>query len=115
MLVLFALGSVPGAVLIGSQSVLLSHGDSRRHFYLTATSAAVQVSLLFLSIHLLGVAGAILAPGLTLLVTYPLRAAFMRRYRAWDPLNDLLGLSLGLALTGLACAWHWEQIRTLFP
>lgn len=114
MLVLFSFAAIPGNVLIGSKPVLLAHGDSRRHFYLTVTSAAVQVSLLLLSIPVFGVIGAILSPGLTLILTYPMRAVFIAKYRAWDPLNDALGLSLGFTLTGLACAWHWQEITKLF-
>lgn len=114
MLVLFALGSIPSNVLIGSQSVLLSHGDSRRHFYLTLAQAVVQTALLFVLIHFYGVVGAILSPGLTLLLTYPLRARLIARYRGWDPLHDALGLGLGFALTGLACALHWQEIGKLF-
>ena len=114
MLVLFALAAIPENVLVGSKPVLLAHGDSRRHFYLTVTSAAIQVSLLLLAVPAFGVVGAILSPSLTLILTYPMRAFFIAKYRAWDPLNDILGLSLGFALTGLACAWHWDAITKLF-
>lgn len=115
MLILFAVASIPGNVLIGTQSVLLSHGDSRRQFYLAGVSAAVQTVLLFTTIHLFGVAGAILSPGLTFLLVYPLRARFIARYHSWDPVNDIVGLTVGFALTGIACALHWDEITKLFP
>ncbi|RWR27730.1 polysaccharide biosynthesis protein [Sinirhodobacter populi] len=115
MMILFAVNSIPTNVLIGTQSVLLSHGDSRRHFYLTAAQAILQTGLLFLAIHLFGVAGGILAPGLAILLTYPLRARLISHYRAWDPLNDIVGLAVGFLLTSLACALHWDEIVKLFP
>ena len=115
MLILFAVNAIPSIVLIGTQSVLLSHGDSRRHFFLTATQAILQTSLLFIGIHLFGVAGGILAPGLALLLSYPLRARLISHYRAWDPLNDIVGLGVGFLLTGIACALHWDEIVKLFP
>ncbi len=115
MLVLFALNAIPSNVMIGTEAVMLAHGDSRRHFFLTVSLAIVQVVLLFVMIHLFGVVGGIVAPGLALLLTYPIRARMVAHYRAWDPLNDVVGLGVGLLLTGLAFVLHWEEIMKLFP
>lgn len=113
MIVLFGLSMVPLLVLNGYDGALLSNGDSRRYFQLLATTAVVQTALLFLTIPWLGVTGAILAPGLASLATYPMKNAFTARYKANDMGGDIAFLALGWAVNGLAVWLHWSDIRQL--
>jgi len=113
MVVLFALRAVPYNAVIGTQDVLLANGDSRRYFFLTATTAALQVGLTFAGAIYYGVVGVIVVPAIVVLLTYPLRARFTARYAAWDPLGELGLMSAGFLVTALGCAHHWPQITRL--
>ncbi len=115
MIVLFSLSMVPQVTFNGYGSVLLANGDSRRHFILLSCTAVVQTALLFAGIIWFGIAGAILAPGLATLVTYPLRTRFIARYAADDVKADIAFLSLGFAVNGLACWLHWDALLGLLP
>ncbi|WP_368188431.1 oligosaccharide flippase family protein [Aestuariibius sp. HNIBRBA575] len=115
MVVLFALRSVPESAFIGTQHVLLANGDSRNFLILTGSIAVIQVALLSAGIALFGIPGAILAPTLALLITYPLRIILTHRYGAWDPIGELGALALGFALTGVGCWLHWDAIGQLLP
>ena len=114
IMVLLSLVFVPRLVIVGSGEVLLANGDSRRFLFLTGALAIVQTALLFIGIWQLGVFGAILAPGLAVLVTLPLRIHYARRYEAWDKWGDFLLFAAGLLVSGVACWLHREEILALF-
>ncbi|SNR66763.1 oligosaccharide flippase family protein [Paracoccus sediminis] len=113
MIVLFGLSMVPQLVFNGYGGALLSNGDSRRHFQLLATTALVQTVLLFLTIPWLGVVGAILAPGIASLATYPMKNAFTARYKANDITGDMIFLALGFAVNGMAVWLYRAEIAQL--
>lgn len=112
--VLLSLVFVPRIVVVGSGAVLLAQGDSKRFLYLVGSLAIVQTIFLFLAISRFGIVGAIIAPGVGILVTAPLRILYARRYDAWDGIAQTLFLTIGLALGGLACWLHWSEISVLF-
>ncbi|TCP39529.1 oligosaccharide flippase family protein [Rhodovulum marinum] len=114
MVVLFALSWIPSAALAGSNQVLLGFGDSKRHFFLMAAMAAVQITLSLVGVLTLGLAGVILAHGLTILLTYPLRVWLISRYDAWDPKGEFGLMGLGFAITGLACWLQWDSLSALW-
>lgn len=114
MIVLFGLAVVPQLVFNGYGGALLSNGDSRRHFLLLAATAVVQTAFMFLTIPWLGVTGAILAPAVAALATYPMKNAFVARYKANDIGGDMAFLALGFAVNGLAVWLHWAEIRQLW-
>lgn len=113
ILVLYCLSHIPVFVLGFVHAPLLALGDSRRFFFVMGTTAVLQVSFVILGFEVAGLFGAIFAPGLAFLATYPMRVIFARRYASWDPLHDAVFLTLGFAGTGLACWLHWEEITTL--
>lgn len=113
MVMLFSLGSIAPIVFTNYGGVLLAHGDSKRHFILMVLTAIVQISLLFLGINYLGLFGAILAPGLAMLLVHPLRVVFLSHYKAYDIWGDLTFVSVAMAVTGTMCALNWDQISLL--
>lgn len=114
MTILIALRAIPTNAFVGTQNVLLASGDSRSHFFLTATIAVLQTALAFVGVLTFGIAGAILAPGLAVLLSYPIRARLTAKYDSWDPVSELGYMVLGFVLTGIACALHWQEITALF-
>lgn len=114
ILVLMTWVYVPSIVFVGSGTVLLINGDSRRHMILMGAVAVAQTAFLLLGAWQLGIFGAVLAPGLALLVTSPLRMAYARRYEAWDAPGEFAALFAGLTAGGLVCWLHLDQIALLF-
>ena len=116
MITLYALSLVPiitlGPVVV---QALMGLGDSRRAFFVNALTALLQTGFLVLGVELAGLFGAILAPGLAMLASYPLRLAYARRYRVWDPVQDLGLLLPALAVCTAACLLHREAIAALLP
>ncbi|WP_164881838.1 oligosaccharide flippase family protein [Paenirhodobacter populi] len=115
MVTLFTLSYTAANAVVNSEDVLLANGDSRRYFIHQASVAALQICFTFLGIHYFGLLGAILAPGLAKLVTYPIRAAMTARYGALDLRADMLFMLVGGTLTGFACFLHWPELRQLLP
>ena len=115
MVTLFALSLVPLITLTTTGPMLLAMGDSRRVLVAQLLTAVLQTCLLFVGIAGYGVLGAILAPGLATLAAYPLRAAYARRYNAWDPVQDLGMTAVGLLGSAAICLWHLERFAGLLP
>ncbi len=113
MVALFGISMVPMVAFSSYDGALLAAGDSKRFFVLLFVTAVIQTALLFTGVIWLGLFGAIIAPGIAALIAYPLRVAYLRQYKANDPVSDALFLGLGFGLTGLACWLNWEAISTL--
>ena len=79
-----------------------------------ALLAAVQITLSLVGVLTLGLAGVILAHGLTILLTYPLRVWLISRYDAWDPKGEFGLMGLGFAITGRACWLQWDSLSALW-
>ncbi|SHH18278.1 Membrane protein involved in the export of O-antigen and teichoic acid [Cognatiyoonia sediminum] len=109
-----AFAIVPLIVIEGYEAALLSAGDSRRSFYLKGSTAICQLTFLFAGLTFFGLFGAILAPGIAALTTYPLLVKFVKRYDVWDPIADFSYLAAGLALTMFGCYRNWEDFKPLF-
>lgn len=92
------------------EGAYFAHGDSRSHFRLSVLNAAVQMALLLAGIAWFGLLGAVLAPGLAMILTYPYRVVILRRYKAWDPVTDLAATLAILAATAIACLLFPDQI-----
>jgi O-antigen/teichoic acid export membrane protein len=91
----------------------LSHGDSRRHFFLVSTQAVLQVVLSIWMISWFGLIGAIFALGATVVAAYPFKAYVAHRYNAWDPATDALTFAIGLCCVFTACVIWREQLLVL--
>ncbi len=115
MITLFSLTLVPLITLSSVSSMLLAMGDSKRLLVLQLVTAAFQSSLLFGGIHFFGLIGAILAPGLSTLLSLPLRMRYARRYDAWDPVQDLGMTAVGLLAAIGICFWHRADLLLLLP
>lgn len=115
MVVLFSFGVVPLIVFNGYGSALLANGDSKRHFILLLSTALLQTLLMFIGVQWLGIVGAILAPAIANLATYPIRSRFVARYAADDKWADAIFLALGFSINGFACWLHWDAITQLLP
>ena len=113
VIVLFCCSMVPVIAFEGYVSALLGHGDSKRGFYYLILTAIIQLGLLFLGVNLYGIFGAIIAPGIAALLTYPLLARFVRRYSAWDGKGDIAALVFGTLTCGGALWLHWEDVLKL--
>jgi O-antigen/teichoic acid export membrane protein len=113
MMTLYCLSVVPTIGLNGFAPAMLAAGDSRRLLIAQASTAAIQLLLLFVGARYAGVFGATLASGGAMLITAPLRILFLRKYKAWDPVQGIGIMLLGLVLCGAACALHWPDIWAL--
>lgn len=113
MVAMFGLMAVPQVVFSCYDGALLASGDSKRFFLLLLATAVVQTVCLFAGITWYGIAGAIVAPGIAALATYPLRSYFLRHHHANDNLADVVFLTLGFAVNGLACWVNWDAIKVL--
>ena len=84
----------------------LAAGDSRRHFFLQATRAAVQAVALLVGINAGGLYGALAGQAIALLLLHVGVVLLARKHKAWDPLHDLVFLVLSLSLAALAIGWN---------
>lgn len=102
MLVLLSLANLPFLLTAGYKQLLLSTGDSRTFTALTIVSAVIRMGLLVWLISDYGVLGAILAPFLTEIFTYPLLIYFIRKTKGWYRSTDFLAFAVMAGLCALA-------------
>lgn len=105
MLVLLGLSVLPGLMLGGYKQILLANGNSRHFTFFNICSALLQILILFFMINKFGVVGAIVAPFLVDIVTYPLLVYLIRPYRGWYPLQDVMFTVVGI-LFGAIALWN---------
>lgn len=110
IITLFSVSVVPFLTLGTIGPALIGAGDSRAMFLVAGTTALLQTGLLLIGIQAFGVPGALLAPGLAVLTSYPLRLTYSLKYRVFDPVQDLGFTLLGFVLPILACVFHRDEI-----
>lgn len=113
IIVVLCMANVPIIVLSGTMNAALVKGDSLRFMVINVATALCQILLLYFAVLSFGIVGAAASIGLAPLLTYPLLAVFLYRYRNWDVWGDAVLMSAGLALTGLASWLHFEKIVPL--
>jgi O-antigen/teichoic acid export membrane protein len=110
---LMACAMAPSALAMTYEQAPLAAGDSRSYFIFSTARAVVQIGLILAGVVWYGLFGAILAMGLTSLLTYPVLVWLARRHRVWDPLLDLVFALVIGALCALALWIHWDEAAGL--
>ncbi len=105
MTILVAIGFMPLLVVHSYDPILLANGRSDLHAVLTIVHALLKVGALYILILDYGVVGAALSPILSTLLYYPLMVVMTRKYRAWDPVHDMLWFAVTLAVI-LVTYWY---------
>ena len=113
IIMMICLASVPLIVFEGYGNALMAHGDTKRMFYVSVVTAAVQTVMLFVAISNFGILGAIIVPGAAALLTYPLLRRYVERYKALDSKGDMMFLASGFAAIGVVCWLNRAQILQL--
>jgi O-antigen/teichoic acid export membrane protein len=114
IVMLLGLSLIPQLIVIGANNLMLVAGDSWRSMHLTAARAVVQTVLLVLGAKWFGIGGVILAPGLAVLLTHPLRAHYLRRYKGHDGLGEGLLFVVGMTPVALVCWMNRDVLLPLF-
>ncbi len=91
----------------------LAAGDSRSYFTLFVARASLQIASLLIGIEVAGLLGALAGQGLAVIVTHIFIVWLARRYRAWDPLHDVVFASLAIVLATTALRLNWEAVVAL--
>mgnify|MGYP001032882211 CR=1 FL=1 len=97
VMVLLSLSLMPAIVTHAYGMLLLGAGNSRNFTIHLLILSTVQMVLLIFTIKTFGLMGAVITPGLSILLVYPATAYFARREGGWDPLLDL-GFALIICL-----------------
>lgn len=92
IMVLLSLTYLPTIVLNPYGDLLLAAGKPKNFTIQKITLGVFQLVLLILLVKDYGILGAIITPGLAVLMVYPLTAWFAHRARGWDPVLDLFFL-----------------------
>ena len=110
---LIACALTPSVILMTYDQAPLVAGDSRGYFVYSAARALAQVALILAGAIHFGLAGAIVAMGLSMIAAYPVLIWLSRRHRVWDGWHDL-GFGLLAAALSLAAVWlHWDRIAMM--
>lgn len=110
MITLYSISVVPMISLNSIGAALIGFGDTRAMFFVLGTTAIIQTTLLLIAVPVMGIGGALLAPGVAIILSYPIRFYYSRKYSVFDPLMDLGLTSLGLIVTAAGCLMHYEKI-----
>ena len=111
-LVLIALAGFPQIIAQSYFRVPLASGDSGRYATFQILSAIVRFGLLLLLVPPFGLLGAILMLPVSTFILYPVMLLLMHRYKAWDPVHDVIFLACGIAITGLT---YWLNAPVIDP
>lgn len=110
---LVACALAPAAIVMTYDQAALAAGDSRGYFLYSAARATAQVALILAGVIHFGLAGAIVAMGLSVLMVYPVLVWLSVKHRVWDRLHDLgFGLFAGIMVLA-AVRIHWQAIAAM--
>jgi O-antigen/teichoic acid export membrane protein len=112
--VLIAMGILPFLVVASHSSVLLANGRSDMYALLTAVVALFRLIAIYFGVVHFGVAGAALGPVAATILQYPIMVALIYRYRAWDPVHDLVFGLVAAAIFALGWWLNQEAILAVF-
>ncbi len=113
--IVVAIACVQLPVVIGmtyDQSALAA-GDSRSYFLVMAARAAVQTLAFLVGAWSGGLAGALLAQGLALVVVHPLIIGLARKHKAWDGAHDAGFGAVALVILAVALWFNRLVLATL--
>lgn len=113
MITLFSVSMVPMVCLNTIGPALVGAGDARAMFFVVATTAIFQTTFLVVGVQFFGIPGALIAPGLSIMASYPLRLRYSLKYRVFDPVQDIGLTTIGFFIPFLACVIYWKEIEML--
>jgi len=111
---LIALALMPGVITVSYDRLPVAAGHTGRFAMLTMARGAVHVACLGTGTAAFGLAGAILAPAVALLLTYPLIVRVIRPYGGWDVVHDARFAAIGLAASAGVLWLRWPSLALLF-
>ncbi|MEE4210370.1 MAG: oligosaccharide flippase family protein [Parvularcula sp.] len=114
MITLFSISVVPMVCLNTTGAALAGAGDTRSMFFLVVTTAIFQTTFIVVGVQFFGVPGALIAPGLSIIASYPLRLMYSIRHRVFDPVQDIGFTLFGLLAPIAACVLHKNEVLALF-
>lgn len=114
MITLFSVSVVPIVCLNTIGAALIAAGDARAMFIFVAITAIFQTTFLVVGVQSFGVPGALIAPGLSIIASYPLCLIYSLRFRVFDPVQDIGFTLAGLVPPLIACALYRNEILSLF-
>lgn len=114
ILVLMVISQMPVMIASSYGKILLAAGDSRRYMMRITSIALVQTIFLVIFIPSFGIIGAIMAPAVGAIVTYPVLVTAVHRYKGWDARHDLFYAVLAMMVAGLALWINLDSILVLW-
>lgn len=113
MVVVIACALVPQVIGVTYDQAALAAGDSKRFFVFSGARAVIQVTALLIGITQFGLLGALVAMGLSAIVTYPVLIWLARAHGVWDAVHDAsAGIAAGVIIA-VAVSLHLTPILAL--
>lgn len=115
VMVLLSIASMPMIALTYYRVAFVGVGHPKAATIQLMTLASVQVLLLYFGIRDYGLLGAIVAPGLAMVLIYPLTAYLARPLNCWAPLHDAVFIGLTLVFGAVILHVNPGTIAALMP
>lgn len=110
LIVPLALALAPAVMFMTYDQAALAAGDSKTFFWVGAVRAISQTALFLFGVSWFGLPGGIAAMAAALFVTYPFIIAIAVKHHVWDPLHDMIMISLTVAAGTFALNLHWDIV-----
>jgi O-antigen/teichoic acid export membrane protein len=104
---------VPQVVGLTYSQAALAAGDSRGFFVALASQAMLMLAGLVIGFELAGLAGALFAQGVGLVMSYPVLVWVARHHGAWDLAHDAGFLAVGALIAAGALWMNWPAVAAL--
>lgn len=111
---LIALAMLPRLITMSYERMPLASGHSGRFAFMTVTRSLVQLGLLIVGVIKFGVLGAILAPPIAVLLTYPLQIRINWPYRGWHAFHDAVFAGGGVCIIAGVLWLRWPVLAAFF-
>ena len=111
--VLLAAAFMPRMIMVGAMNTAIARGQSYPMMVVNLTTAFVQIALLITLTPSLTIIGAAIAIAIAPIVTYPITAMYLVKYKTWDKISDLAFMLFIIGILSSAITLHFDKILQL--
>ncbi|MEM9880344.1 MAG: oligosaccharide flippase family protein, partial [Pseudomonadota bacterium] len=108
IVIMACMANMPNVVTMSHDRIPIAAGDTRTFFNWVFVKTVVQLLCFIIALQYAGLFGAIISPGLSAILVYPMAAFIANKYKGWDILHDASVAVFAFICIALIAFYHAE-------